>query len=204
MAAIKEIKTKGRNKGLVILLSAPSGAGKDTILSRALEICPNLWKSVSVTTRPRREGELEGGDYRFIGKVEFDGMVRNHELLEHTEFVGNGYGTPKKPFLDRIEQGIDVVLKIEVEGAARIKKIFPEAVSIFVLPPSAEELERRLRERATEPEDKITQRVNRAKIEMTFAKTYDYIIVNDSLEEAVADFLHIYRAEQLAVRHALA
>jgi guanylate kinase len=198
------VKTQERKKGLLIVLSAPSGAGKDTILSRVLEQCPNLWKSVSVTTRPQREDELDGGDYRFIGKAAFDAMVRGHELLEHTEFVGNGYGTPKKPFLDRIEQGIDVLLKIEVEGAARIKKIFPDAVSIFVVPPSDEELERRLRARATETGEKIKQRVNRAKIEMTFAKTYDYIIVNDDLDNAVADFMHIYRAEQLAVRHALA
>lgn len=189
-----------KRKGVLLILSAPSGCGKDAILERALTQSPGLWRSVSVTSRAARTGERGGIDYTFTDKTGFERMIAGHELLEYTSFVGNYYGTPKKPVLDRLEAGQDVILKIEVEGADNIRRIFPNAVLIFVLPPSLEVLKRRLTLRGSDDPEKIAERLARSRIEMTFAKKYDYIIVNDELEQAVADLLHIYRAELLRTK----
>ncbi len=190
-------------KGLLIIVSAPAGCGKDTILEKALADDANMHYSVSATTRKMRGGEIDGVNYHFKTRGEFEKMIREHQLLEYTEYVGNYYGTPKKTVIEMLEAGKDVVLKIEVEGAANIKKIFPDCVSIFILPPSMEELENRLVKRGTEDAFTIRDRINKAKIELTFAKNYDYVVINDVLDDAVNDFKVIIKAEKLAVKRGL-
>jgi guanylate kinase len=188
------------NRGLLIVVSAPAGCGKDTILESAFRVCTNLHYSVSATTRQIRIGEEEGVHYFFKTREDFEALIKNGELLEHTEYAGNYYGTPKAYIPRLLEAGKDVVLKIEVEGAINIKKLFPDCVLIFILPPSLGELERRLRKRGTETEETIAKRIGIAKIEMSFVKNYDYVIINDRLESAVEDFAAIIRTEKLSVK----
>lgn len=190
-------------KGLLIVVSAPAGCGKDTILESALDLCSNLHYSVSATTRERREGELEGVHYFFKTREEFEQLITEGEFFEHTEYAGNYYGTPKTYIPKMLEAGKDVVLKIEVEGAENIKKLFPDCVSVFILPPSFEELERRLKERGSESPETIKKRIDIARIEMSFVKKYDYVIVNDCLKTAVSDFNAIIKAEKLSVKRGL-
>jgi guanylate kinase len=186
------------NKGLLIIVSAPAGCGKDSILEGAFKICNNLHYSVSATSRAPREGEQEGVHYFFKTREEFALLIENNELLEYTEYAGNFYGTPREYIPKMLDAGKNVVLKIEVEGAANIKKLFPDCVLVFILPPSFDELERRLRKRGSETEETIKKRVGIAKIEMSFVKNYDYVIINASLEEAVRDFAAIVRAESIS------
>lgn len=191
------------NKGLLIVVSAPAGCGKDTILESAFKACNNLHYSVSATTRAPREGEGNGVHYFFKTREEFTQMIENNELLEHTEYAGNLYGTPREYIPKMLEAGKNVVLKIEVEGAANIRKLFPDCVLVFILPPSFDELERRLRKRGTETEETIKKRVGIAKIEMSFVKNYDYVIINANLEDAVKDFTSVVRAEGLSTKHGI-
>ena len=184
------------SKGILIVVSAPAGCGKDTILEQALRADDNLFYSVSATSRAMRPGETDGVSYYFRTREQFEDMIKNGELLEYTEYVGNYYGTPKKAVSDMLEAGKDVILKIEIEGAANVKKIFPECVMVFILPPSFRELERRLHKRGTETDDVIAQRLETARKELTFAENYDYLITNAALEDAVADFLAVVRAEK--------
>ena len=146
-----------RNKktGCLIVVSGPSGTGKSTIVNTVLDTCNDLSFSVSATTRQQREGETEGVDYFFVTKERFQQMIDNNELLEHAEYVGNYYGTPRKAVLDKIENGSSILLDIEVQGAEQVKDQFPEAVTMFVIPPSWEELERRLVNRGTDSMEKI-------------------------------------------------
>lgn len=197
------MKKKKNKKGLLIVVSAPAGCGKDTILDKVLAECPNLHYSVSVTTRKKREGEAEGISYYFRTTEEFKKMLEEKELLEYTEYVGNYYGTPKTAVYDMLESGRDVILKIEVEGAGNIKKLFPDCVMIFIVPPSFTELERRLKKRGSEDEATIKNRIDAAKIELTFIKHYDYVIINNELDKAVDDFKTVVEAEKLAVRHGI-
>ncbi|MCL2109634.1 MAG: guanylate kinase [Oscillospiraceae bacterium] len=190
-------------KGLLIVVSAPAGCGKDTILEAAFNLCDNLHYSVSVTTRTPRDGEQDGVHYFFKTREEFAEMLKNNELFEHTEYAGNLYGTPKSTIPEMLEAGKDVVLIIEVEGAENIKKIFPDCVLIFVLPPSLAELERRLKKRGTETGDTIKRRIDIAKIEMSFVKNYDYVIINERIEDAVAAFAAVIQAEKLTVKRGL-
>ena len=184
------------NKGILIVISAPAGCGKDTILERAFEKNNQLFYSVSATTRAIRNGETDSISYYFKTREQFLEMVSKNELLEYTEYCGNFYGTPKKAVTDMLSEGKNVVLKIEVEGALNIKKIFNEAVLIFILPPSIKELDRRLHKRGTEDEETIQKRIELAKKELTYAKDYDYLIVNGELEKAIDDFLTIVNAEK--------
>lgn len=184
------------NKGILIVISAPAGCGKDTILEQALKKNGNLFYSVSATTRAIRPGETDGASYYFKSRDQFEDMIKNGQLLEYTEYCGNYYGTPKKTVTDMLDGGKDVILKIEVEGAANVKRIFPEAVSIFVLPPSINELDRRLHKRGTEDEPTIKKRLETARTELSFAENYDYVIVNGELEKAVEDFLSVVAAEK--------
>jgi guanylate kinase len=188
------------NKGLLIVVSAPAGCGKDTILEAVFKSCNNLHYSVSATTREPREGEQEGVHYFFKTRAEFELMIDNNELLEYTEYAGNYYGTPRDYIPQMLSTGKNVVLKIEVEGAANIKKLFPECILVFILPPSFDELERRLRGRGTETDETIKKRIGIAKIEMSFVKNYDYVIINAELEDAVRDFSAIVRAESLSTK----
>lgn len=187
------------NKGLLIVVSAPAGCGKDTILERVLADNDNIFYSVSATTRAIRPGETDGVSYYFKSREEFEEMIKNSELLEYTEYCGNYYGTPKKAVMDMLEAGKDVVLKIEVEGAGNIKKMFPDCVMIFILPPSIAELDRRLHKRGTETEEVIQKRIETAKGELTYAVNYDYTIVNGALEKAIEDFETVVKAEKFRV-----
>jgi guanylate kinase len=190
-------------KGLLIVVSAPAGCGKDTILEYAFKSCNNLHYSVSATTRSPREGEVEGVHYFFKTRGEFAELINNNALLEHTEYAGNLYGTPRDYIPKMLDEGKDVVLKIEVEGAINIRKLFPDCVLVFILPPSFDELERRLRKRGTETEESIKKRVDIAKIEMSFVKNYDYVIINEKIEDAVRDFGAIAEAEKLSVKRGI-
>ena len=182
-----------RNKktGCLIVVSGPSGTGKSTIVNTVLDTCNDLSFSVSATTRQQREGETEGVDYFFVTKERFQQMIDNNELLEHAEYVGNYYGTPRKAVLDKIENGSSILLDIEVQGAEQVKDQFPEAVTMFVIPPSWEELERRLVNRGTDSIEKIQARLKQAKSEIEKIENYDYIIVNDVLETAISEVISI-------------
>lgn len=184
-------------KGSLFVVSAPAGCGKDTILNELFKKTDRAGYAVSATTRAPREGEVNGVHYHFLTREEFERKIAEKEVLEYTEYCGNYYGTLRKSVNDLLEQGKDAVLKIEVEGAMNIKKAFPEACLVFILPPSWEVLEKRLRDRGTETEDKIIERTNQARREVEFAANYDYLIVNDDLSEAVDDLLAVFTAEGL-------
>ena len=183
-------------KGILIVVSAPAGCGKDSILEQALKKNDNLFYSVSATSRAMRPGETDGVSYYFKSREQFENMINKGELLEYTEYCGNYYGTPKKAVEDMLEAGKDVILKIEIEGAANVKKIFPDCTMVFILPPSFAELDRRLHKRGTETEDVIKKRLETARKELGFAHNYDYLVTNVALEDAVDDFLAVVRAEK--------
>ncbi len=185
------------SKGILIVFSGPSGAGKDTILFDVLEKDKSLQKSVSLTTREKRNEEKEGVDYFFTSLKEFKDKLDNGEILEYAQYGQNFYGTPKAPVDKWLNEGKTVILKIEVQGAANIKELYPESVSIFLLPPSIKELEKRLRARDTDKEDDILRRMTIAEDEFRRSVNYDYIVINNKVDEAVNDVLSIIRAEQL-------
>ena len=189
------------NKGLLIVVSAPSGCGKGTILSEVLKD-DRFYYSVSATTRSPRLGEMNGVTYHFITKQDFEERIKNNAMLEYAEYCGNYYGTPKKEIDEMREQGKNVILEIEVQGAMKVREICPDAVFIFVLPPSVAELERRLKKRATETDDVIAQRVSQARSEIELARKYDYVVVNAALEDAINDFKTVIKAEELKVSNA--
>lgn len=188
---------KKMSRGLLLVVSAPSAGGKGTILKELFQRDKNLRMSVSATTRQPREGEEHGKHYYFISRGEFQDLIDRGSMLEYAEYVGNLYGTPKGPVDQWLEEGYDVVLEIEVQGGAQIKKIVPDCVSIFITPPSLEVLEKRLRGRGTEEEDTIIKRLDTARRELAQAENYDYVVVNDRLEDAVDDMQAIIRGEKL-------
>ena len=188
-----------KRKGLIIVISAPAGAGKTTLCKRLLQISSSFAYSVSFTTRPPRKNEIEGVDYYFISRKEFKEMIEQKKFVEWAQVHGELYGTSAN-FLDKaIETKKDVVLEVDVEGGIEIKKRYPEAVLIFLLPPSWQELEKRLNKRATERIEKIRERINQAKKEITYAPSYDYLVVNDNINEALNDVLSIVRAERCRI-----
>ncbi len=182
-------------KGKLIILSGPSGAGKSTVVSKALDSRTDICFSTSVTTRKPRQGEVDGKDYFFIDQVRFDEMVRNDELLEHACYVSNSYGTPRAYVEQQMAAGMNVILDIEIQGARQIYNRLPEAVTIFVFPPSMEELRRRLITRGTDTMDVIEARIERARQELREADFYKYMIINDDLEKAANEFNSIITAE---------
>lgn len=183
-------------KGVLFVFSGPSGVGKGTIKKRLLEeFSGQVVDSISATTREPREGEADGREYFFISRQDFENRIANNDFLEYAQFSGNAYGTPRDYVFGRLEQGIDVILEIEVQGAKQVRSRVTECVSIFVMPPSFEELEHRLRERGTESEEKIEARLATARREIPCAKDYDYQIVNDDLDKAYEELRAIYLKE---------
>ena len=172
-------------KGILVVFSGPSGSGKGTVLAQYLKNHPEAAFSVSATTRKPRPGERDGVDYHFVSRERFLEMLEAGEILEHTQYNGNYYGSPAGPIRKELEVGRDVILEIEVDGAAQIRQRFPEALLIFVLPPSFEELERRLTGRGTESADEIQGRLAAARREIGEASRYDFLLVNDDAGEAV-------------------
>ena len=173
------------SKGKLIVISGPSGVGKGTLKAKLFEeFVGRIAYSVSATTRGPREGEVDGKDYFFISRQEFERRVKNNEFLEHAEFAGNCYGTPRAYVEKLLDSGMNVVLEIDVQGALQVMKSMPECVSVFILPPSFEELEHRLRGRGTETEEKVRERLETAKRELPHAPQYDYQIVNGGDIEA--------------------
>lgn len=187
------------NPGKLFVFTGPSGTGKGTILSQVLAAEPQLRLSVSATTRQPREGEVNGVHYWFMSQADFESKIEQDAFLEHACYVGNYYGTPEQPVNDQLANGYDVILEIEVQGAMQIHKKRPDAVMVFVAPPSVEELANRLRGRGTESEDKVAARLAQAQTELTYQSQFDYVIVNDDLNEAIADLRAILRAERCRV-----
>ncbi len=187
---------KLNDKGLLIVLSGPSGVGKGTV-RKALFNMPghNLEYSISMTTRKQRPGEVNGKDYYFVSREEFEQRIKDGKFLEHAEFVGNYYGTPLDLVEEKLQAGKEVVLEIEVQGALQVREKCPDAVFIFLAPPSKQALYDRLRSRGTETEEVIEQRVMKANKEFKLAYKYDYIVVNDTVENAADRIRAIIRAE---------
>lgn len=186
-------------KGVLLVVSGPSGAGKGTICQLVRDSLPELGYSVSVTTRPQRTGEVEGKNYFFKSIPEVKQMIDNDELLEYAEVYGNYYGTPRKYVENLLNCGRDVLLEIDIQGALQIKKRFPEAVFVFIVPPSLDELSARIYKRGTDSEDVIKRRMASAAGELTYAAEYDYIIVNDIAQKAAQKVLTIMEAERYRV-----
>lgn len=186
------------SKGTLFVFSGPSGVGKGTILQGFLKENPNCFFSVSATTRKIREGEKDGVNYYYITHEQFEEKIKNNEMLEYAMYSGNYYGTPKPIVYEMLNSGKDVFLEIEVQGAMKIKETCPDAVFIFVMPPSYEELKKRLVGRNTEDEQTINKRISAAVNEMNKACEYDYIIVNDTVENARAELSAIVRARKCA------
>ncbi len=183
-------------KGQLYVFTGPSGTGKGTILGQVLERDKNVFLSVSATTRAPRGGEQDGVHYYFLTHEAFKEKIKQGAFLEYAQYVGNYYGTLEAPVDQQLAQGRDVVLEIEVQGAMQIHNKRPDAVMVFVAPPSMDELERRLRGRGTESDEKVQGRLQTARQEMGFANRFDYIITNDRLENAVADLLAVLAAER--------
>ena len=182
-------------KGKSFIVSGPSGVGKSTVLGVLLQKRPDLYFSVSATTRSPRPGEIDGVHYHFMDVDSFRQRIADDEFLEYAEVVGNFYGTPKKYVDEAMDQGRDVLLDIEVQGAIQVTSKRPDVVRIFIAPPSWAELERRLTDRGTDTPDKIQKRLLRAKVEFQTAHTYDYFVINDTVENAVRELEAIMTAE---------
>lgn len=179
----------------LFVVSGPSGVGKGTICNRLAAKRDDIWLSVSVTERRRRENEVDGVSYNFVSRQQFDELIENNELLEWAQYGENRYGTPKKSVLEALHRGQNVILEIEVQGAKQIKANFPDAVLIFVVPPSVHHLEMRLRKRNTEKCEQIRMRLDRARLEMEERHKYNYIIINDKLKDAVGELEKIIERE---------
>jgi guanylate kinase len=187
-------------EGLLIVISGPAGTGKGTVVGRLLEKNPNIKLSISKTTRKPRPGEKEGVNYFFVSREQFEEEIKNERFLEYAEYNNNYYGTPKDFVFEALEKGYDVILEIETKGALQIKKVFSDAVLIFLLPPSIEELYKRLVKRGTESEDEIRARLEIAKNEIKLVPEYDYCVINDNVDDAAEKIQKIIEVEKLKSR----
>ncbi len=183
-------------KGLLFIISGPAGSGKGTIVSRVRELAQFDF-SVSATTRKPRPTEENGVHYYFIDKSDFEQKIADGEMLEYAQYVGNYYGTPRKPVEDALANGRNIVLDIEVKGALQVKEKMPDAVMIYILPPDYDTLLARIRGRGTESEEVIQKRMSEARIEIETFPKYDYVVINDTIEQAAADVLSILRTENM-------
>ena len=183
-------------RGLLVVVSAPSGTGKTTVVERLVEVCPRLVQSRSYTSRPPRAGETDGVDYNFVDRSAFEGMVREDAFLEWADVFGNLYGTGRRETEALLAAGLDVVLVIDVQGARQVRARSAEAVGVFLLPPSFDVLEARLRSRSLDPEDAINRRLVTARAEIAAVEEYEYVVINDELDRAVGEICAIVTAER--------
>ena len=188
-------------KGSLYIISGPSGAGKGTVYDEVVARRPSIKKSISVTTRAPREGEIDGIHYYFKTMEEYQEMIAHGEFLETAEVYCNCYGTPKAPVLEMLDKGYDVMFEIDIHGAKNIKKQYPDAITIFLMTPSFEILEERLRARGTESEDSIRRRLRAAKGELSKYKMFDYIVFNDNKEKAIDEVVSIIDAEKRKIKN---
>ncbi|KEA63531.1 Guanylate kinase [Marinobacterium lacunae] len=183
--------------GHLYIVSAPSGAGKTSLVKALLERDAQVVVSVSHTTRPRREGEIDGVDYNFVTPEQFETKIENGQFLEYAEVFGNKYGTSQVWVQEQLEKGLDVILEIDWQGAEQVRRLMPEARSIFILPPSREVLERRLRGRGTDTEEVIQRRLSKTVSEISHYGEFDYLIINDDFATALADLASLFRSARL-------
>lgn len=191
------IRTKG--KGNLIVISAPSGAGKGTVIDGVMKINNNLWLSVSMTSRNMRSNDIPGETYFFVSKEEFEERIKEGVFLEYAIYNGNYYGTPKDKIQEKLDQGIDVILEIEIQGALKVKELVPDAIFIFILPPSMKELRRRLVNRGTDSKEKVLERFRTAYKEINEVTKYNYVVINDEVEKAVSKVNAILLSERCRV-----
>ena len=190
---------KSKQQGLLIVISAPSGAGKGTIINKMLEKNNNLWLSVSETSRPMRANDIDGITYHFCTKEEFEEKIKDDYYLEYALYADNYYGTPKNFIQEHLDKGQDVILEIEIQGAMQIKKLIPESLFVFIMPPSLKELKKRLVGRGTDSKEKILERFKIAYQEMNDVTKYNYVVVNDEIDVAADKILSIIKAERCRV-----
>lgn len=196
-------------QGSIFIVVAPSGAGKTSLVAALLQAEPGVELSVSYTTRAPREGEVNGKSYHFVDRAAFEGMIAAGDFLEYAEVYGNYYGTSARWLRERLAAGRDILLEIDWQGARQVRKVFGDAVAVFILPPSLPVLEARLRGRATDSEDVIQRRLSEARMEIDQVAEYDYLIVNDDFEQARLDLISVIRSQRLQAarqlqRHAVA
>jgi len=194
---LAEPKQAPGRRGILYIVSAPSGAGKTTLCKQIVSSIPGVWHSISATTRKSRPGEEHGREYFFVEEQLFHDMVKRDEFLEYAHVYGHWYGTPQGPLMDKIEQGVDVLLEIDVQGALQIKKRFVDAVSIFILPPSMDILRTRLQSRASDTQEEILRRLRKVKDEVWCAREYSYIVRNNDLAQSLRELQSIFQAERL-------
>lgn len=189
------------SKGLLIVFSGPSGVGKDTVLKELLKKNDNLKLSISATTRKKRIGEIDGQDYYFLKEHEFLDLASNDKMLEYAKYCSNYYGTPREPIERWLNEGLDVILEIEVQGGLQVLEKRPDSVGIFILPPSLQELEQRLRTRGTDLDEVILNRLKRAKLEIAETCRYDYAVINEKVDVCAENVNMIIRSEKMKYKN---